>query len=98
VLKLNSFNNANWQDFVRVCQAINSLDELNSFFDTLLTVSEKVELAKRLTILRELLISDRPQRELAKQLQVSLANITRGSNVLKNTHVDLKKILQVTDD
>ena len=95
---MNSLDNNNWQEFVKVCNAIESLDELNMFFDTLLTVSEKIELAKRLTILRELLTSNRTQRDLAKQLQVSLANVTRGSNVLKNTNFDLKKILKLRDN
>jgi len=95
VQKLNNFDENNWQEFVKICKNTDSIKELNIFFDTLLTLSEKIELGKRLSILRELLTSDKPQRELAKELHVSLANITRGSNVLKSTAADLKKILHI---
>ena len=49
----------------------------------LLTPSETVEISKRLQIFR-MLEAGVPQREIAKQLGVGIATVTRGSRALKS--------------
>jgi Trp operon repressor len=82
-----------WQNFLEKCLTIKTLKELELFFDVLLTHSERDELPKRLAILQELLKDVKPQRMIAKDLKVSIANVSRGANVLKVSSVDLKKLI-----
>ena len=84
-----------WQDFISHCHTLNSEDELAEFFDTFLTSTEKFEFANRLKIIKELLRDEKTQRDIARDLKVSLANVTRGSNVLKTSKYDLKKLLKI---
>ena len=56
---------------------------LSQLFDLLLTPEEKESLALRCLIIEELLKQKKTQRDIAKDLQVSIAKITRGSNELK---------------
>ena len=52
-------------------------------FDLFFTPEEKDNLALRYLIIQELLQDEKSQREMAKNLNVSIAKITRGSNELK---------------
>lgn len=49
----------------------------------LLTAEEQKIILNRLAITRDLLLGHNTQRSIAKQLGVSIATITRGSNALK---------------
>ena len=50
----------------------------------LLTPEEYENIAKRMLILEALMKKELSQREIAKQYNVSIAKITRGSNELKS--------------
>lgn len=83
-------------EFVEQCSRFKTKEELADFFDVILTISEREELPKRLEIVRELLLAKKTQREIAKYLKVSIANITRASNLIKSTKYDLKKMLGIS--
>lgn len=87
--------NSTWHEFIEQCHSLNSIKDVEIFFDTFLTTTEKIEFANRLRIIKELLLNQKTQRGIAKDLQVSLANVTRGSNVLKTSKHDLKKLLKI---
>ncbi len=57
--------------------------EIENFIIEILTESELETLSKRWRIL-EMLSKGSTQREIAKELQVSLCKVTRGSKILKN--------------
>ena len=59
-----------------------SEETLSVALQELLTPSEVTEISKRLQIFR-LLADGVPQREIAKQLGVGIATVTRGSRALK---------------
>lgn len=61
----------------------NNADEINNFIVEILTKSELEILLKRWRIL-EMLYEGRTQRDIAKELKVSLCKVTRGSRILKN--------------
>jgi len=82
-----------WWRFLALIIELESTDELNDFFDLFLTVDEKEDLAGRYLIIRDLLKGERTQREMADELQVSIAKITRGSNGLKRIGDELKSFL-----
>ncbi len=59
-----------------------------------LTPEEIVDLERRFYIIKELLKNEKTQRQLAKDLQVSIAKITRGSNELKRINPKLLMYLK----
>ena len=83
-----------WQFFIKVCQKIKSTQEFEQFFDLFLTIEEKNLLASRLKIIQGLLQDKLSQREMAKQYNVSIAQITRGSNALKRIDPNLEDFLR----
>lgn len=72
-----------WKQFIDLCQETKDDKNLSTLFDLLLTPEEKESIAMRCLIIRELLLQQRTQREIAKNLNVSIAKITRGSNEIK---------------
>lgn len=73
----------NIQKISKLVKNLHSESEVESFFKELLTESEIETLSKRWRIL-ELLHNGISQRNIAKELQVSLCKVTRGSKILKN--------------
>ena len=76
-------NQSGWRNFLKLCIASENEKQLSSLFDLLLTHEERESIAMRCLIVEELLKQDKPQREIANHLHVSIAKITRGSNELK---------------
>ncbi|MEA3545215.1 MAG: Trp family transcriptional regulator [Thermodesulfobacteriota bacterium] len=62
--------------------AQNSPQEMEKALNDLLTISELVDVAKRLQII-EMLAAGVSQRQIAENLGVGIATVSRGSNVLK---------------
>jgi TrpR family trp operon transcriptional repressor len=82
---------AGWRGFLALCVKQQNEKSLEQLFELFLTPEEKENLATRYSIVQVLLQNELPQREIAKQLNVSIAKITRGSNELKRMD---KKLLQ----
>jgi len=72
------------------CQ--NNINDIKNFIIDLLTKSEADTLSKRWRILK-MLKEGRTQREIAKELKVSLCKVTRGSQILKNKKSTVAKFL-----
>lgn len=86
-------NRDGWNKFVELCLSTKDKKALISLFDLFLTQEEKENLALRYLIIKELLEQNKTQREIAKELQVSIAKITRGSNELKRLPAKLLNYL-----
>jgi TrpR family trp operon transcriptional repressor len=69
---------------------------IESFFRCLLTPAETADIAARWALVKAL---DRriPQREIAKNLGLSLCKITRGSRELKKEHSAFRRMLALLD-
>jgi TrpR family transcriptional regulator, trp operon repressor len=80
--------------FLLACLKIQSLEELDQFFDLFFTIEEKNTLSSRYLIIKELLEGKLTQREIAKVHSVSIAQITRGSNALKRIDLKLGQLLK----
>lgn len=74
---------AGWQNFLELCKKMDSTEELENCFQLFFTLEEQNVLAARYLIIKELLDNCLTQREIAQLHQVSIAQITRGSNALK---------------
>lgn len=87
-------NQNGWRSFTKLCLATNNEKMLSSLFDFLLTQEERESIAMRCLIAMELIKQKKTQREMAADLQVSIAKITRGSNELKRMPLKLIEFLK----
>ena len=76
----------------KLVKSIDSEAEITAFLKELLTESEIETLTKRWRIL-EMLKEGCTQREIAKELQVSLCKVTRGAKIMKDKKSILAKYL-----
>ncbi len=84
-----------WQELLEVFLNQKNKDDMELFLQTILTLSEKTEFVNRYRIIKELLESTKTQREIASDLKVSIANVTRGSNLLKSSKINLSRIFNI---
>ena len=80
--------------FLDMCLKTDNVSRLQELFDLFLTIDEREHLASRMKIVRNLLDQKLSQREISKHMQVSISQITRGSNALKVIDDDLLKFIQ----
>lgn len=83
----------NLQYLSKIIKNIKTDKEIASFFKELLTESEIQTLSKRWCILT-MLKEGKTQREISKNLQVSLCKVTRGAKILKDKNSILSKYLK----
>jgi len=88
-------NEEDWSMFLDLCLKTKNLSRLRELFDLFLTIEEKEHLASRMQIIRALLDEKLPQREISEKMQVSISQITRGSNALKIINDDLLNFLEI---
>lgn len=74
-----------------------SQKEINNFLHEILTDSEISDLSKRWRILK-LLDRNFTQRDVAKELGVSLCKVTRGAKILKNSNAITRKMIKEMKD
>jgi TrpR family transcriptional regulator, trp operon repressor len=82
------------EKFLGLCLHSGSVALLKELFDLFFTFEEKEHLASRYKIIQALEKSDLTQREIAEKFNVSIAQITRGSNALKVITPQLKNFLK----
>jgi len=76
------------QNIKEISGILNKIDDSNDiyiFMQEILTESELETLSKRWRILK-MLKEGKTQRDIAKELNVSLCKVTRGSKLLRNNH------------
>ena len=73
----------NIQEISKLVKNLHTEIEIEAFFKELLTKSEIDTLSKRWRIIN-MLHEGVTQREIAKELQVSLCKVTRGAKILKD--------------
>lgn len=81
-----------WRSFLKLCRAAKGEKELDELFWLLLTPEERKDISTRILIVKELVRGEKTQRQIAKDLKVSIAKITRGSNFLKTTSTTLRRL------
>jgi len=84
----------NWKGFLKLCLSAKTEKQLDALFDLFLTPEEKSSITTRHAIVHELLAEKKPQRQIAAELAVSIAKITRGSNELKRISPKLRGFLK----
>ena len=89
----NKINEKYMDNLARAFVKIAKEADVSLFFKELLTESEIETLSKRWRIL-EMLNAGVTQREIAKELQVSLCKVTRGAKILKDDKSILAKMIK----
>ena len=74
----------NWEKLIEILTDINSKEDMESILNFLLTIEEKSQLSSRVTLTKLMCFTDLTQREIAKNLGVSISTVTRCSNALKS--------------
>jgi TrpR family trp operon transcriptional repressor len=82
-----------WAGFLALCSKFHSPEEFRRLFDLFLTIEEKETIGRRFLIVKALHESKLTQREIAIDCNVSISQITRGSNALKIIDPALKNDL-----
>lgn len=72
-------------DICTVLCSISDPDQMQRFLAEVLTPSERRDLSLRWELMRQLK-KGVPQRQIAKELGISLCKITRGAKILKQDH------------
>ena len=83
-------------DFAELADAVARLrgaDAVARFLEELFTPSECVEMSKRWALTRELL-AGKSQRDIARELGLSLCKITRGAKLVRNPDSLLRHSVQ----
>jgi TrpR family trp operon transcriptional repressor len=83
-----------WLGFLKACSKLKNVEDFEKFFQLFLTIEEKGALSKRLLVVKALEEGKLTQREIAEKYQVSISQITRGSNALKVIDPSLRKFLK----
>lgn len=87
-------NEEDWSMFLDICLKTKKTLRLRELFNLFLTIEEKEHLASRMQIIRALLEEKLSQREISEKMQVSISQITRGSNALKIASDDILKFIE----
>jgi TrpR family trp operon transcriptional repressor len=91
-------NSKGWTKFTKWCLATEHQTMLSLLFDLILTQEEKESIATRCLIISELIKEEKTQRDIAKDLKVSISKISRGSNELKRISTTLMRFLQTYEN
>jgi len=91
---MNSLQSKGWDDFLTLFERAGSKAVLNELCGLLFTLEEKEQLSLRVELVNELLKGEKTQREISRDLNISIAKITRGSNALKTSSESLKKFIK----
>lgn len=75
-------NNKELNDFIEVLLQIKDRAEMLNFLEGILTPKELLEIPTRLKIVRMLKIKI-PQHQIAKELGIGIATVTRGSKEIQ---------------
>lgn len=88
-----------WSLFLNLCTIAAKEKKLDELFDLFMTPEEKEQFCSRSLIIANLLKNELTQREIADHFNVSISQITRGSNALKRADERLlKKLIPILQD
>lgn len=82
-----------WRSFLLLCAKVKNPERFDEFFGLFLTFEERADIADRYQVVKSLLKGEKNQREIARDVGVSISKITRGSNSLKIISEGLRSFL-----
>ena len=88
---MNIINNG-WQQLINILSGNSDSQDISIICDFLLTKEEKEQLSKRVLLTKELIKKSKSQREISKEIGISICTVTRCSNALKDCSARVKEI------
>ena len=82
----------NTSEIYKIISRLGTQEDVKIFLNELLTESELSDITQRWSILK-MLSEKKSQRNISKELTVSLCKITRGAKILKNENSIIRQIL-----
>jgi TrpR family trp operon transcriptional repressor len=83
-----------WREFIELMANLPSEKQFSLMCELFFTIEEKETLASRYRIVKALVSGELTQRQIAEECEVSISQITRGSNALKIIGPQLRKYLE----
>ena len=83
------------QKFHKLIEQSLKKDQLETLLKTLLTDQELEKITERINIL-ELLMQNKTQRQIAKELGISITTVTRGNKILEENQ-EIKSYFNTSD-
>lgn len=83
-----------WKHFLDLLTKASAEGNLPFLLDLFLTPAERDDLATRYEIIRSLLLAQKPQRTIAKELGLSLSKVIRGAGEVKRIPSRVKTYLK----
>lgn len=82
----------NLEELIEIFATEKDKKQVRKLFEEILTSAELADISKRWFIMKELYCC-KPQRKIAKEMEVSLCKITRGAKILKKDDSAFRAIL-----
>ncbi|MCR5761211.1 MAG: trp operon repressor [Sphaerochaetaceae bacterium] len=82
----------NLEELIDIFSRTTDKRDMRALFNELFTSAELTDMAKRWYLMKEI-YRGTPQRTIAKEMEISLCKITRGSKVLKKDDSRFRAIL-----
>ncbi len=83
-----------WKQFTKLCIHCKTDKQFDELMDLFMTQDERDQMEMRVLIVRELVKGRMTQREIASDLGISIAKITRGSNALKTVSNRIRNFIK----
>lgn len=83
----------NLNEIIRIFAKENDFESMKKLFEELFTPKELISISKRWNLMKEIYRGN-TQRQIAKDMEISLCKITRGSKILKDPDSIFKKLLE----
>ena len=85
--------NESYNDLIKLFAATNNEEDMKRLFDDMFTEAEQKDFTIRWKLMNDL-YRHKSQRDIAKDLKISLCRITRGSKMLKKKDGFIRSVLE----
>lgn len=83
-----------WWKLLELLVAVRDVREMDEMLHLFLTRSEREAIADRLSLVRELVCEEKPQRQIAEELGLSISKVTMGSKAVQIISSHLRDFLK----
>ncbi|ASG68957.1 Trp operon repressor [Francisella halioticida] len=81
-----------WNQLIDILAKTTDSNDISALCDFLFTKEEKEQVNNRVLLTKQLVNKTKSQREISKNLGISICTVTRCSNALKECSIKIKEI------